>query len=138
MRGCFEKWFSKAELAKNPGQVVTVMQLQTGFALDADAGEGEQDSLVVRFVGDPKEYYLEPLCSGNKEEASCDVSGSNGGFNVLKTDKGAQVRFKSLIRLKANAEGYPEKDIPLDKANTVYELARVSKDSCSSLEGRKK
>jgi hypothetical protein len=138
MRGCFESWYDKAALAANKGQVIQVMQLQLGFAFDGDGGEDMQDLLAVRFVGDPNEHYLGPICSGNKDEASCDAPSSGGGFNVKRTPKGIQLRLKSPLRLEASAHIATQKDIPLDKPNTVYELRKVSAETCSGLEGRKK
>jgi hypothetical protein len=134
LKGCYERYYDKAHMAKHKGQIVLAMQLQIGVWQGlATTGEEDEDLLAIRSIKGRETYYGTTKCSGGATEASCANSQNAERFSVVKTAKGVKLTLETPVTLVIENPFDKTLTLPRDAENTVYALIKVSDGNCGVL-----
>ncbi len=132
IRGCYERTYDKAHLAKNAGQLAARVMIQYGFTNDKNAGEEHQD-YIFAYMRERKELFLNTLiCTGGGSVLACKLD-SDGG-QVTLTEANGRLTIDALSPLKLFESGSSDTvqiNIDNDSQNTTYSLKKTSKKLCN-------
>jgi hypothetical protein len=130
LKGCYERVYDAAHMAKHKDQIVHAIQLQVGFEHPDMDGEDEDDldSLAVKFRSNSKLYYAGPHCAKNV----CVTDRQGERFILAETEKGLTLRLESKLKVNEEAGGdETEIDILPDAENKTFALPKVSEKNCT-------
>jgi hypothetical protein len=130
VKGCYDRVYDAAHLARHKAQRVTAIRLQYGFETGADTPDAAINRLWVKFRSVKPAHEAVVVCEERAPPWECGIEGDGGRFILEETGDGVKITNRDYMRVNDPGGSEEGIEIPADAEHRVFLLRRVSRGPC--------